>query len=109
MFPHSNRLDHPEELVALPENSSESIPPAKAAVTTGDAPNQGGDLIDNVRGNPEFTKWWMRWVSRVQRMGARRNFPARGRSRIERPEESRSTSRRTARSSSMDCEFKRYL
>ena len=105
MFPHSNRLDHPEELAAKRQAPSS----AKAPEAAGDAPIQGGDLIENVQGNPEFTKWWMRWVSRVQRMGARRNFPLRPRSRIERHDESRSTSRRTARTSPMDCEFKRYL
>jgi len=109
MFPHSNRHDHPEEFAAGRQASPESGTPSKALEVTGDAPNQGGDLIDNVRDKPEFTKWWMRWVSRVQRMGVRRNFPVRGRSRIERHEETRSTSRRTARSSPTDCEFKRYL
>jgi len=106
MFPHSNRHHHPEDSAATGQASSSS---AQAQETAGDAPKQGGDLIDNVRGNPEFTKWWMRWVSRVQRIGARRNFPLRPRSRIERHDESRSTTRRTARTSSMDCEFKRYL
>ena len=105
MFPHSNRQDHPEELAPTRQVSNST----KAPQAAGDAPNQGGDLIENVQGNPEFTKWWMRWVSRVQRMGARRNFPHRGRSRIERHEESRSPSRRTARNSTVDCEFKRYI
>ena len=47
----------------------------------GGAENMGGSLIDkapgNVRGNPEFAKWWKRWVYRVHRIGLKRNLPAR--------------------------------
>ena len=42
--------------------------------------------MGKVEGNPEFAKWWRRWVSRVQRMSIRRNLPARH-ARLERPDE----------------------
>jgi hypothetical protein len=74
------------------------------------AENLGGPLIDKVQGNPEFTRWWKRWVSRVQRMGVRKN--ALGRTlKLERHDQTRhrNPDMPTARGTSRDCEFKRFL
>ncbi len=67
-------------------------------------------LIEKVQGNPEFTRWWKRWASRVQRVGMRRNLPAR-RAKLERREETRhrNPDLQAAGASSRECEFKRYL
>ena len=57
--------------------------------------------MGKVAGNPEFAKWWKRWMSRVQRMHIRRNLPAR-RPKFDRPQS------RTAiliSGASRDCEF----
>ena len=71
--------------------------------------NSGGPLIDKVQSNPEFTRWWRRWVSRVQRMNVRRNAPVR-RGKLERHEEdNQSRDARGAMAALGDCEFKRYL
>ena len=74
------------------------------------AENLGGPLIDKVQGNPEFTKWWKRWASRVQRMGVRKNVSGRT-LKLERHDESkhRNPDMQAARGTSRDCEFKRYL
>jgi hypothetical protein len=93
----------------------ESIPADRPACVTSSeqnpvnpsAQNQGGDLMGQVQGNPEFTKWWRRWISRVQRMHVRKNLLAR-RPRIERHDEIRHRNP-DLKGASRDCEFKRYL
>ncbi len=53
--------------------------------------------------NPEFAKWWKRWVSRAQRISVKRNPWAR--KKIEPPR----SNPQAATAISADCEFKRYL
>jgi hypothetical protein len=74
------------------------------------AENLGGPLIDKVQGNPEFTRWWKRWVSRVQRMSVRKNLSGR-RLKLERRDETRhrNPDMPAARGTSRECEFKRFL
>jgi hypothetical protein len=43
----------------------------------------GQGLGEQVKGNPEFSRWWRRWISRVQRVG--RSNRARGMRTIEVP------------------------
>jgi len=78
--------------------------------STAAAENMGGPLIDKVQGNPEFTKWWKRWASRVQRLSTRKNISGR-RVKVERQDEvrHRNVDLQSGRGTSRDCEFKRYL
>jgi hypothetical protein len=70
----------------------------------GSAQIPGGPLTPNAQANPEFAKWWRRWISRVQRMNVRRVREAR-RVKIER----RDNNSRHLRGIPGDAEFKRYL
>ncbi len=92
----------------------ESIPADRPKCVTSEqnpgnpsAQSQGGDVMGKVQGNPEFAKWWKRWMSRVQRMHIRRNLPAR-RPKFDRPDEIRHRNP-DLKGASRDCEFKRYL
>lgn len=66
----------------------------------------GGPLIPNPQANPEFTKWWRRWISRVHRMNVKRVRETR-RVKLERREGNTGAS--PVRKLAADAEFKRYL
>jgi len=63
---------------------------------------QTGPGLPNTQENPEFAKWWKRWVSRAQRISVRRNPWARRK--IKPP----AAHPQGAPASSADREFKRY-
>jgi hypothetical protein len=69
-----------------------------------DLENQKSPLAPNAEANPEFAKWWRRWVSRVRRISVRKNPPARG-IKID----PRNSDPKAARSISAECEFTRFL
>jgi hypothetical protein len=62
-----------------------------------------GPGLPNTEENPEFAKWWKRWVSRAQRISVRRNPWAR-RKKLEPP----AAHPQAAPAGSADREFKRY-
>ena len=63
--------------------------------------------MNQAQTNPEFTKWWRRWVSRVQRMSMKR-APSARRQRADELRR-RNSSLQAYRGTSHDCEFKRHL
>ena len=87
-------------------NRSRTITSQHSSVTAGKGgvENQKELLVPNTQANPEFAKWWKRWVSRAQRISLKRNLWAR-RIKIEPP----GATRQAAPANPSDCEFKRYL
>ena len=64
--------------------------------------NQNEPLLPDAQENPEFAKWWRRWMSRVQRIAARRKRPGRRGN-----TDPRNSDPKVSGALSADCEFRR--
>lgn len=76
---------------------------SSGAATQSRVENQRESSVPSTAANPEFAKWWKRWVSRAQRISVRRNPWAR-RNKMEAP----GSNPQATPAKPADREFKRY-